>query len=160
MKGALAKLVHSIGILSGTARRLRRIPRTTKGWQNTNPAQNTLSRQIRGERSRGCTPWKKDNVVLWDVMAESGKDRSSLDPARVSSRTRGFIQKMARKTRRGKRDGMVQKIHPRMMYRKKPAATQIPAIFNTAVVSPCFAIRVSRLALPLRFVEKEENTSF
>ena len=36
----------------------------------------------------------------------------------------------------------------------------IPATFRTATVSPCFAIRVRREALPLRFVEKEENTSF
>ena len=41
-----------------------------------------------------------------------------------------------------------------------PAAIQIPAILSTATVSPCFAIRVRREALPLRFVEKEEKTSF
>jgi hypothetical protein len=37
---------------------------------------------------------------------------------------------------------------------------KIPATFSTATVSPCFAIRVKREALPLRFVEKEEKTSF
>lgn len=41
-----------------------------------------------------------------------------------------------------------------------PAPMQIPAILRTATVSPCFAILVSREALPFRFVEKEEKTSF
>lgn len=36
----------------------------------------------------------------------------------------------------------------------------IPATFSTATVSPCFAIRVSREALPFRFVPKDEKTSF
>lgn len=34
------------------------------------------------------------------------------------------------------------------------------AILSTATVSPCFAILVSREALPFRFVPKEEKTSF
>jgi hypothetical protein len=36
---------------------------------------------------------------------------------------------------------------------------QIPAILKTATLSPCLAARVSRLALPRMFVDKEENTS-
>ena len=37
---------------------------------------------------------------------------------------------------------------------------QIPATFNTATVSPRFAMRVNRLALPFKFVENDEKTSF
>lgn len=54
----------------------------------------------------------------------------------------------------------VQKIHPKIIYSKIPAPMQTPATLSTATVSPCLAILVSREALPLRFVPKEEKTSF
>jgi hypothetical protein len=54
----------------------------------------------------------------------------------------------------------IQKIHPSSNQRKIPAQMTIPATFSTATVSPCLAILVSRLALPFKFVEREEKTWF
>jgi hypothetical protein len=54
----------------------------------------------------------------------------------------------------------IQKIHPSTNQRKIPAQMTMPATFRTATVSPCLAILVSRLALPFKFVEREEKTWF
>jgi len=50
-----------------------------------------------------------------------------------------------------------QKIHPRITHAPTPAPTTIPATFSTATRSPCLAIRVKRLALPLIFVDRDEK---
>ena len=53
-----------------------------------------------------------------------------------------------------------QKIHPKITQSATPTQTTMPATFSTATVSPCRAIRVNRLALPFRPVEREEKTWF